>query len=159
MAGIIFPSVTGKNLLRQTINFPDDLPEKLNILLLAFYQSQQMDINTWLPFVQQLEDQFDGVSYFELPVIYEMGRVRQFLLNEGMRAGIPDPKSRLRTITLYLDKDTFLSQLEIASESDIQILLVAQNGEVVWRTTGRLTPVKESTLRQELEKRLSAGNS
>ncbi len=122
---------------------------------MAFYRHQQLDINTWLPFLDQLEDKYEDLAYLELPVIYEMGPVRQFMLNEGMRMGIPDQKARKNTITLYLDKPPFLKQLEIDSEEEIQILLVTGDGKVLWRETGIFTNQKGLALDQVVHKKKS----
>jgi hypothetical protein len=63
-----------------------------------------------------------------------------------MRAGIPDQTARERTITLYLDKEGFKSALDIPNENDIYLLLVEQNGNILWRTTGEYTEDKASEL-------------
>ncbi|MBN1304871.1 MAG: hypothetical protein JXA13_10590 [Anaerolineales bacterium] len=141
-----FPVVSGKNLSRKKLKFPDDLPAKYTLVLMAFYRRQQLDIDTWLPYANQLEHRSKDLAYVELPVIYEMGPVRQFLLNEGMRAGIPDQKARERTLTLYLDKASFLGQLGIGSEDEIQILLVANDGKVLWRESGTFSKNKGRSL-------------
>jgi hypothetical protein len=145
-----FPKVRGKNLNRKKFQFPDDLPARLTIVLVAFRQHQQMDIDTWLPFAEQMENTYPDVAYVELPVIYKMNPFGQFMLNEGMRAGIPNLKARERTITLYLDKDRFTRGLGIPSEEEIQILLVADGGEILWRETGSFTNEKGATLNQVL---------
>ena len=147
---ITFPQVTGKNLERKKYQFPQDFPAKHNIVLMAFYRHQQLDINTWLPFLDQLEEKYEDLAYLELPVIYQMGPVRQFMLNEGMRMGIPDQKARKNTITLYLDKSQFLKHLGIDSEEEIQILLVTGDGKVLWRETGIFTNQKGLALDQFL---------
>jgi hypothetical protein len=63
-----------------------------------------------------------------------------------MRAGIPDPVARERTITLYLDKDAFRGALQLATEEDIQALLLDRQGRVLWRAEGILTPDKAASL-------------
>lgn len=151
MKTVTFPEVSGKNLKRKTLSFPKDFPAKYNLVLMAFYRHQQLDVNTWLPYADQLEDEYPDLKYVELPVIYEMGRIRQFLLNEGMRAGIPNQKARERTITLYLDKSQFLKQLGIDSEDEIQIMLVTEDGEVLWRETGIFSSEKASALIEVLQ--------
>ena len=150
MKKIAFPEVAGKNLKRRKYNFPNDFPAKHTIVLVAFWRHQQKHIDTWLPFAKKLEEQYQNLAYVELPVIYEMGTFRQFLLNEGMRAGIPDDKARERTITLYLDKPRFLDHLEIESEDEIQIMLVGDDGDVLWRETGLFSIEKGEELHQIL---------
>ena len=151
MKTIAFPEVSGKNLKRETFKIPKDFPAKYNLVLMAFYQHQQLDINTWLPYAKQVEDGYTDLKYVELPVIYEMGPIRQFLLNEGMRAGIPSQKARERTITLYLDKSRFLKQLGIDTEDEIQIMLVIDDGTILWRESGIFSNEKVSTLTKVLQ--------
>jgi hypothetical protein len=150
MKKIAFPQVSGRNLKRIKHVFPQDFPAKYTIVLIAFWRHQQNHIDTWLPFVTKLEEQYQNMAYVEFPVIYEMGSVRQFLLNEGMRAGIPDEKARERTITLYLDKPRFLNHFGIASEEEIQIMLVGDDGDVLWRETGLFSIEKGEALHQIL---------
>jgi hypothetical protein len=102
-----FPAVTGSNLQRQKLSLPQDFRGELNLVLIAFQQWQQTQVDTWLPFVRQLEENHSGVRYYELPTIQRRSVLSRTLINEGMRAGIPDPVARERTITLYVDKETF----------------------------------------------------
>lgn len=145
-----FPPVSGKNLERKKFNLPQDFPARYTVVLMAFYRHQQLDIDTWLPFAQGLERKYSDLAYFELPVVYQMGMLRQFLLNEGMRAGIPDEKARRTTITLYLDKADFLGQLGIETQEEVQILLVTREGEVLWHQSGIFSQEKGASLDQFL---------
>lgn len=146
-----FPEVSGKNLKRKKLTFPADFPAGHTVVLMAFYRHQQLDIDTWLPFVSQLENDHQDVAYVELPVIYRMGPLGQWMLNEGMRAGIPNQKARERTITLYLNKSNFLSQLGIDSQDQIQILLVDRQGEITFHETGRYSAEKGEALVEVLQ--------
>jgi hypothetical protein len=68
-----------------------------------------------------------------------------------MRAGIPDQKARERTITLYLDKASFFKQLEITSEDEIQIMLITDEGKVLWRSAGIFSREKVMILTEVLQ--------
>jgi hypothetical protein len=67
-----------------------------------------------------------------------------------MRAGIPDPVARERTITLYVDKDPFRQTLALADEGDIYVLLLDGEGRVLWREEGSFTPAKGESLREAI---------
>ena len=56
-----------------------------------------------------------------------------------MRSGIPDPDIRASTITVYLNRTQFLEALNIDSVGEIVPMLVTPQGEILWRTTGRMT--------------------
>jgi hypothetical protein len=148
-----FPIVTGANLLRRKVTLPADLEGELNILLIAFQRWQQSVIDTWVPFARQLEETNEGISYYELPVIQRMNVLARTFINEGMRAGIPDPVARERTITLYVDKVAFRTALELPDEADIYVLLVDRGGNVLWREVGAFSPEKGEALAEELRGR------
>jgi len=65
-----------------------------------------------------------------------MNPIARWFINTGMRSGIKDPKSRKKTITLYLDKRSFRKVLGIPGENNIYILLLDKQGEVTWRSEG-----------------------
>lgn len=149
--GVHFPTVSGNNLDRQALVFPRDFEGELNLLFVAFWQRQQLDVNTWLPFAEGVEAEYPAVVYYELPTIQEMPMLRRTFINEGMRAGIPSPKARERTVTLYLDKRAFVEAAGIETQDEIAVLLVNREGEIVWRTMGRFEEEKGVEVRAVIE--------
>ncbi len=133
------PNVSGFNLLRQKIELPSDLRGNINLLFIAFNQWHQMEVNSWLPLVVELEQTQSGFNYYELPTIQRMNVLAQKFINEGLRAGIPDHSNRERTITLYLDKQAFKRKLNMPDEDHIYILLTDQVGKVLWLARGEMT--------------------
>ena len=141
-----FPIVNGSNLRREKITLPQDFEGEFNLIFVAFQQWHQGEVNSWIPLAESLEEQFPGLFYYELPTIRSLTTLSRFFINEGMRAGIPSPKSRERTITLYLDKDEFRSALSMEDESHIYILLLNNQGEELWRGRGSHSPDKQAEL-------------
>ena len=141
-----FPVVNGSNLRREKITLPQDFEGQFNLTFIAFQQWQQEEVNSWIPLAENLEEQFPGLVYYELPTIRSLGTFSRFFINEGMRAGIPSQKSRERTITLYLDKDEFRSTLSMEDENHIYILLLNKQGEEFWRERGSYNLEKQTEL-------------
>ena len=141
-----FPTVSGSNLQRARLTLPQDLQGELNLVLIAFQQWQQTQVDTWIPFAMQLEETFPAVRYYELPTIRRLNTLARTFVNEGMRAGIPDLVARERTITLYLDKKAFREALQLPGEDDIHVLLLDRQGRVLWRAEGAFTPDKGESL-------------
>ncbi len=150
----VFPNVTGSNLLRQSVVLPGGLEGEYNLVLVAFQQWQQAQVDSWVPALAELEQAFPGLAAYELPTIYRMNPLSRWFLNEGMRAGIPNDKTRRCTITLYLDKTKFRASLGIAGEDEISVLLIDRAGQVYWRTTGVFEDAKAGDLVQALGQRI-----
>ena len=131
-----FPTVSGSNLLRQKLTLPQDFQGRLNLVFIPFEQWQQMEVDSWMALAKELEEQFDGLVYYELPTIQSRNSFYKMFINEGMRAGIPNPKTRERTITLYLDKADFRTALGMSDEEHIYILVVDRQGNEFFRARG-----------------------
>jgi hypothetical protein len=145
-----FPQVNGSNLRREKLMLPQDFEGQYNLLFVAFQQWQQTEVNSWIALAGRLEEQLPGLVYYELPTIRALNSFSRFFINEGMRAGIPNPKSRERTITLYLDKDEFRAALSMSDEEHIYVLLFDRQGEELWRARGSHDQNKESGLLEVL---------
>jgi hypothetical protein len=135
-----FPIVRGTNLSGREYILPAGFEGELNIVALAFQMWHQNEVDTWIPLLTQLEQQVTGLRAYELPVIRSMNRLSQWMIDQGMRGGIPDLATRARTITLYIDKEGFRKQLGLPNENHIYVLLVDRGGQVLWRCQGAYRP-------------------
>ena len=75
-----------------------------------------------------------------------MNFVSQTFIHEGMRAGISNPTTRQKTITLYIDKEEFQQALDIPHEDTIWVLVLDRQGNVLWRTEGAYSQEKGEAL-------------
>ena len=145
-----FPTVNGSNLLREKLTLPRDFQGRFNLVFIPFEQWQQMEVDSWMALAKDLEEQIDGLAYYELPTIQSRNTLYKMFINEGMRAGIPNPKTRERTITLYLDKTDFRSTLGMLDEEHIYIFVVDRQGNEFFRARGPYSREGDVALRQAL---------
>ena len=149
-----FPTVKGSNLAGKEYVLPADFEGELNVVALAFQMWHQDEVNTWMPLLEQMEHQVPGLRAYELPVLRSMNRVSQWMIDQGMRGGIPDSTTRGRTITLYIDKERFRRELNLPDENHIYVLLVDRRGEVLWQTQGAFRPDSARELVSAVEQQL-----
>ena len=153
-----FPHLQASNLEKQLLNLPGDFAGSRNLLLVAFQREQQVQVNTWLREMKRFEEVDPSFRYYELPTIQRPNRLLRWIIDSGMRRGIPDPKARARTITLYIDKAPFLKALGIADENRIYCFLVDRTGRVLWRADGVFEESKGLSLRDALQKLMKSGS-
>ena len=149
------PSVSGKNLERKQMTFPTDFSGNLNLVFIPFQRWHQDHVDGWVPFAEQLSQEFSSLSFYEFPTLPKSNFLYRTFLNEGMRAGIPDKAARLRTITLYLNKTAFRQALDISHEQSLWVYLFDKSGQVLWRIEGEFAPEKGSALREAIKNELS----
>ena len=138
----VVPEVTGANLLKRSITLPSGLDGDHNLLLVAFVREQQEDINTWLDATVPIAESRELFEVYEIPTIGPMSSMMKWIIDNGMRSGIPSDAQRRRTITIYEGKSEFMDGLGNLPEDRIYALLVDRSGAVLWRAEGIATSEK-----------------
>lgn len=141
-----FPKVTGINLNGQSVEIPSDLPGHPRIVVTAFEQAQQADVDTWLNALSPDLAAAPTLRIFELPVIYTGTAAFRFWVNNGMRSGVTAPDARERTITVYTEREAFFRELQVRQES-ISTFLLDRTGTIRWRADGPATEELLQSLR------------
>jgi len=133
---MFFPEVEGKNLESKSYKLPYDLEGELNVLLVPFQRWHQNLVDSWGPYLEKITQRFAGVKFYEVPSLNSAYKMMSFVIDGGMRAGIPSKEVRERTITTYINKSKFKKALEIPNEQTIYLFLVNKKGEILWRQSG-----------------------
>lgn len=131
-----FPILLGKSLAGVKHQLPADLEGELNLVFVAFHRRQQRAIDRWIQELGSIEDSYPGLAVYEVPLMNRFPGFYRDWIDSGMRAGIPDPKTRRRTVTVYTDRSGFLESAGLGGTSDIWVVLVDRNGTVFWSHTG-----------------------
>jgi hypothetical protein len=146
----LFPTIQGRNLELRELELPADFAGERNVVLVAFKQRQQREVNSWLPALGVMRREAGNVEVYEIPTLHRGWTPLRGWIDGGMRSGIPDRSTREATITVYINKTPFKSALGITSESQIHVLLLDGEGRVVHRELGSATPAGVARLRQAL---------
>ena len=149
-----FPEVKGSNLEKKRYRLPHDFEGKVNIVTVAFQQWQQSLVDTWVPFLEELKQSYPEMYFYELPTISRGYRGMRFMIDGGMRMGIPDKKIRDRTITLYLEKKKFMENLEIESDEDILTYILNNKGKITSTIEGKYSSEKATKIKQKVKELL-----
>ncbi len=150
----IFPEVKGSNLEGRKFTLPYDLDGKLNIVIIAFKQYQQSLVDEWIPYLEKLTQIYTDIKFYEVPTLAKGYLLMRFIIDGGMRAGIPSRKARERTITTYINKKQFKQKLEISSEDTIYIFLLTKEGKILQQEVGSITENKIRELETIIKKNL-----
>ncbi len=104
----MFPTLSGENLSGKRFNLPKDFPAERTLVLIAFEREQQATLDSWAQGLDLLNSQ---IPWVEVPVISTPYILGSFIIDYGMRKGIPNPKVRDRVITLYTDREAFAKSM------------------------------------------------
>ncbi len=132
-----FPSVKATSLTNKSYTVPRDLEGEYNVVITAFKQWQQDWVDTWIPSLQGLAYQHPQVRVYEMPTMSRFNGIYRFMIDNGMRAGIPDKAVRAATLCAYIDIPPFAQALELPTSDTIYLFLLDRSGEILWRGQGR----------------------
>lgn len=149
-APVQFPNVTGRNLEGRTLRLPADFAGERTVVLVAFRQRQQREVDSWMPELNARRAADAGLAVYEIPTLSSGWTPLRGWIDGGMARGIKSQEVREVTVTLYIDKGPFKEALSIASESTIHLLLLDREGRVTFRTTGPATAEGIAALRRAL---------
>ena len=127
-----FPPLQARNLEGAVLDLPEALAGDPSVVIVAFERQQQDDVDSWLPWLDGLRRRLPGLEVYELPAIKRRWLPARAFIDGGMRAGIPDPGTRRRTLTVYTDTGALSRALRIDSTDRIALFVVSREGIVVW---------------------------
>jgi hypothetical protein len=143
------PETTGKDLNGKAWKAPGELPADRTLVILGYEQEQQVAIDTWTDGMG-LAQPGNTVPWIEMPVIDEPGMVMRWIIDTGMQRGIPDKEVRSHVWTVYTDRKAFLTACGIDSVDVIHVLVVARDGTILARESGRHTDEAAARIRAVL---------
>ncbi len=146
----VFPKLRGESLSRRAFEIPGGLEGDRNLLFVAFLRHQQSDVDRWMAALGDAEARHPGLRVYEIPLLRRVHRLYRQMIDGGMRAGIPDPATRDRTITVYTDRARFLRGAGLTDEHAIWVVLLDHSGAILWSHTGGVTDGALRSLRARL---------
>ena len=140
-----FPELVGRSLLGREVRLPSGLPAERTLVLCAFKQHQQEQVDRWIG--RAVYDLAIPASPLELPpdakrAVIEvpcLGRKwwpARRLIDGGMASAIAHPPILARTITVYSDVGAILTALGVESNAEVQARVVTRSGEILAAAAG-----------------------
>lgn len=130
-----FPQLSGIDLTGKERILPAAFNNDFNLVVVAFRREQQSSVDKWIKAVKPILKNNNNLSFFEIPLIYELSGFKRMWINNGMRLGIPNLEARKRTITVYTNRDKFF-EITNMQEAKIYALLLNNKGKILWQSEG-----------------------
>ena len=148
VAGVM-PKVSAEDLNERAVNLPAQLPADKTLVLMAFTQDQQAEVDTW---VSDMGLSTSDLAWIETPVIDPSNAFVRAMINGGMRRGIPDTRIRERIVTLYTDGAALRRVMGLLSDGKTMVALVLdRSGKVLAQAQGRHSAEKAQQLLATLQ--------
>lgn len=139
-----FPALRLENLHQKTVVVPhSDKP--LTLVIMADEYKLQPRINTWLTWLKQVQQTYPKLAFYEIPVVDEKYKSYWPTIRLFMKRQLPD--SSFYSVTLpYFISPVKAHQYYHTSAKQIHVWLTNSAGQVLYQTSGELTPVKQQAI-------------
>jgi hypothetical protein len=130
-----FPEITSKSLAGSVVSLPKTAEGKVTLICIAFVRRAQSMIDSW---VQPFEREFGkdtNFTIYEIPMMNTSWIVRSWIIDTGMRSGIPVEKHD-NVVTFYGDYSSYQESLGMEDTNFAYIFLLDKKGIVRWRGQG-----------------------
>jgi len=141
-----FPQLKTSDLAGRTLNFPSDFGSPAALVFVAFQMKQQSDIDAWKAFADGERAKRALLAVWELPTIGSGYKFMRGIIEGGMRSGIKSEAARESTATLFLDAKAFAEAIGATDMERIAVLVVAPDGKIVGRASGRPDAASEAAI-------------
>ncbi|MDH4140321.1 MAG: hypothetical protein OEV43_07085 [Coriobacteriia bacterium] len=152
-----FPSLRTRDLEGRDRILPEDLPSGRRVILMAFQRWHQLTVDEWNRVLDGVRQSHSDLSVWEVPTLSRAYTPGRRFIDGGMRAGIPDVQVREHTLTAYADLRKLARKLDIPDFEAIQVFLLDAEGEILWRTEGRVSDESIDELQRVLASTDTAG--
>jgi hypothetical protein len=133
-----FPEVTAESLAKTSESIPDSAEGKVALIAVAFLQQSQSQLDSWLePFAEKFGSK-EGFTFYEVPMISSGYKFMRFVIDSGMRGGIPKEKHK-NVVTMYGDVEKYMNELNLEAKFGYAFLL-DQKGIIRWQGQGFSNP-------------------
>ncbi|AKB74953.1 hypothetical protein MSLAZ_1692 [Methanosarcina lacustris Z-7289] len=145
IVGQLFPEITSKSLAGRIMTLPEAVKGKVALVCIAFVRSSQNMIDSW---TQPFEQEFGKDSMFaiyEVPMINASWKVLSWMIDAGMRGGIPVEKHD-NVVTFYGDYSGYQEVLGMENTNLAYVYLLDRKSIVRWKGRGYANPEAEKEL-------------
>jgi hypothetical protein len=143
------PSVDAIRLDLRPVSFPQDLPSRPTLALVAFAKSQRAEIDSWIHGLRLHQD--PSIAWLKVPVLNDPGSPAQrSAAIERLQQRHPREADRARLLPLFTDRDAFVRSAGLSGTEHAGVLVVARDGRVLARVEGHYDEAKAQALLETL---------
>ena len=129
-----FPEVSAESLANTKESIPGSARGRVTLVVVAFLRESQAQLDSWLgPFAERYGDK-EGFTFYEVPMISSGYKFMRFIIDNGMRAGLPEKKHK-HVVTMYGDVQRYMDELGLDPRNGYAFLL-DKEGIIRWEGQG-----------------------
>jgi hypothetical protein len=153
------PATHGTSLAGTQVMLPDDLRGKAGVLVLGFSKSSGDVCKGWGQRLTASYRDSHDVTYYQLPVLASTPKLIRGVVVRSIKSGVPDAEQP-HLLPIFTGEDEWRRLAKYANPDDAYVLVVDGEGRIQWQTSGKVSDVGFTALKQQVDAlRGSAGSA
>ena len=148
------PPLRGESLTGRAAVLPQAASGRVALLMLGFTYDSRFSIETWAKRFRKDFGSTPRVTFFEVPMIGGFATLGKWFIDSGMRRGTPKADQE-NVITVYGGTDAWKQRVGFHDPKAAYLILIDQNGKVVWSHAGNFEEEPYQKLSSQLVKLLA----
>lgn len=144
------PSVQSTTFSNAKIDLPEDLNDKVGILVLGFSQNSRDALIEWDKKLAPDYDNSPKVLYYEMPVLTSVSKMMRGFITGKIKSSTSE-SARAHFLPLLDNELSWRALAHYNKPDDAYILLIDGTGLVRWQSQGPPTDATYSTLKQKVD--------
>jgi hypothetical protein len=145
------PAVHGTALSGDAVNLPEALKGKAGVLVLGFSQASREAVAGWGRRLAADYRDSPAVAYYEMPVLAGAPKFVRGMITKSMKGSVPEREQR-RFVPVLDNEQAWRAIAHYSKPDDPYVILVDEQGTVLWETEGAATDAAYAELQRKLEK-------
>ena len=153
--GDLLPALRGEFLTGRAVVLPQAAAGRVALLLLGFSYDSRFAVEAWAGRFRGQYCTDPRVTFYEIPMIGGLAMMGKWFIDGGMRRGTPKDDYE-RVITVYGGTDLWKQRVAFEDPAVAYLILLDQQGKVVWRHAGNLEEKTYQALSSEVSRLLAS---
>jgi hypothetical protein len=145
------PASHGTTLTGTTMSLPEALKGKVGVLVVGFSHASQGEVSSWGRLLQADYGKSDDVVYFELPMLAAAPKILRGMIVKKMGSAMPFAEKE-HFVPLMEGEPAWRGVARYDKPDDAYVMLVDDQGLVLWQTEGEATDAAWGELKKRLAK-------
>ena len=145
------PETHGTSLAGTAVALPEALKGKVGVLVMGFSHASQGEVASWGRLLDANYAKSDDVVYFELPMLAAAPKMLRGMILKMMASSVPGAE-KPHFVPLLAGEPAWRAVAHYDKPDDAYVMLVDDEGLILWQTEGEATDAAWGELKRRLDK-------
>lgn len=144
------PVTHGTSFAGTAVNLPGDLRGKVGVLVVGFSKNSGDVCKGWGQHLAASYENSHDVMYYQMPELESVPKLVRGMVLRSMKSSVSQ-SDQAHFMPIFSDEVAWKNVARFGNPDDAYVVVVDEDGKVLWQTSGHVNDASFATLRQQVE--------